>query len=503
MPPQPSPRSKRKVVRAPRRTAPATPQQQQQQKQKQQQQQRGEGDDHDDDEGEPAPPPPHPSVADTGNAKKAKAPSTTSGPGAAKKKGGDKDKDAESYRLKGNELYAKGRYSEAVAYYTKAVARDPLSAVYLGNRAAARMMLGMYGAALEDCQRSLRIDPEFTKARLRSGQALLKLGRTAEARAAALHVLTTDGSGGQGGGNAYGAAAVAEKRRGSSGGGGGGDDGYARQAGQLLKQADKLAAAEAEARSTLRRSETVVKMPNVGGGGRTQDGKGAASLDTAGGIGSSSSSSSSSGAAAGIGGGGRDCNSVGGAKRRPNRSDLLKGREAAREGVRRVEQAMLTASASPTLAALKARMLVAAGDYGDAIAYCGSALDRLAVACQTAAGGHSAGAAAPDDGLAAGAAGSPSSIAAASESRRMGAAGLCARAELLWLRGIALDRSGEGQAALRQLNAALKAATAVPALDDGTRRAAFLAADIRADTAALRRREDRRAAGNDEFRRER
>jgi tetratricopeptide (TPR) repeat protein len=41
------------------------------------------------------------------------------------------DVDAERHRQKGNEYYAKKRYVEAVACYTKAIARDPTSPVYV------------------------------------------------------------------------------------------------------------------------------------------------------------------------------------------------------------------------------------------------------------------------------------------------------------------------------------------------------------------------------------
>lgn len=58
----------------------------------------------------------------------------------------------------------------------------PLVSSFLGNRAAARMMLQQYEDALSDCLKAIALSPEFLKARIRAVKCCTQLGRLADAK---------------------------------------------------------------------------------------------------------------------------------------------------------------------------------------------------------------------------------------------------------------------------------------------------------------------------------
>lgn len=60
-------------------------------------------------------------------------------------------------------------YDSAIQKYTEAIAKDPLNAVYLSNRAAAWGGVGQHEKAVEDAQKALEVDPTFSKAFSRLG----------------------------------------------------------------------------------------------------------------------------------------------------------------------------------------------------------------------------------------------------------------------------------------------------------------------------------------------
>ena len=84
-----------------------------------------------------------------------------------------------------NEAYAQGRFADAVELFSKAMALDPTHegyvAVLLANRAAARMALGQFAQAVDDCDAALARLPTFVKARLRRARALARMGRLRDA----------------------------------------------------------------------------------------------------------------------------------------------------------------------------------------------------------------------------------------------------------------------------------------------------------------------------------
>lgn len=57
----------------------------------------------------------------------------------------------------------------------------PGDASYLGNRAAALMMVEDYQGALKDCLKAIQLDPTFIKAFIRASKCFAHLGRLDEA----------------------------------------------------------------------------------------------------------------------------------------------------------------------------------------------------------------------------------------------------------------------------------------------------------------------------------
>lgn len=83
---------------------------------------------------------------------------------------------ADQLKTHGNQKMVSGQYQEAVNYYTKAIEMDSSSAIYFANRAAAHTHLKEYKKAIADCESSLRIDSNYSKAYSRLGTALFYEG---------------------------------------------------------------------------------------------------------------------------------------------------------------------------------------------------------------------------------------------------------------------------------------------------------------------------------------
>lgn len=83
---------------------------------------------------------------------------------------------ADQLKTHGNQKMVSGQYQEAVNYYTKAIEIDGSSAIYYANRAAAQTHLKEYKKAIADCEASLRIDSNYSKAYSRLGTALFYEG---------------------------------------------------------------------------------------------------------------------------------------------------------------------------------------------------------------------------------------------------------------------------------------------------------------------------------------
>lgn len=83
---------------------------------------------------------------------------------------------AEEKKENGNHLYKFKNYKGALTMYDEAIKLCPDNASYYGNRSACYMMLGNYKKALEDAQKSVALDPAFTKGYIRIAKCCIALG---------------------------------------------------------------------------------------------------------------------------------------------------------------------------------------------------------------------------------------------------------------------------------------------------------------------------------------
>ena len=93
----------------------------------------------------------------------------------------------EPFKARGNERFKAGAFEEAAAAYGEALraagARGSRRwrAVVFSNRAMARLKLGAYAEAEEDCNEALKLDSRNVKAYLRRGAARAVSGNYLEA----------------------------------------------------------------------------------------------------------------------------------------------------------------------------------------------------------------------------------------------------------------------------------------------------------------------------------
>ena len=97
---------------------------------------------------------------------------------------------AEAAKARGNDLYKRGEYSNAVDYSSTAVRLQPTNATYRTNRAAPALMLERAEDALADCQTALESEPTNIKAHVRGAKARIMLGQLSEARRQLEHAAT-------------------------------------------------------------------------------------------------------------------------------------------------------------------------------------------------------------------------------------------------------------------------------------------------------------------------
>lgn len=76
---------------------------------------------------------------------------------------------AEEHRKKGNALFEKGDFPNAVKEYTEGLRRDPNAKAIYANRCAAYIKLMEFSYAQKDADKCLQLDPNFVKAYFRKG----------------------------------------------------------------------------------------------------------------------------------------------------------------------------------------------------------------------------------------------------------------------------------------------------------------------------------------------
>ncbi|CAH8387566.1 unnamed protein product [Eruca vesicaria subsp. sativa] len=101
-----------------------------------------------------------------------------SGGGAAAGNGGT----PEELKRLGNDMYRRGRFSEALSFYDRAISLSPENASYRSNRAAALTALKRLGEAVKECLEAVRLDPSYSRAHQRVASLYLRLGEAENAR---------------------------------------------------------------------------------------------------------------------------------------------------------------------------------------------------------------------------------------------------------------------------------------------------------------------------------
>ncbi|KAJ2017077.1 Serine/threonine-protein phosphatase 5, partial [Coemansia sp. S610] len=90
---------------------------------------------------------------------------------------------ATELKLEANAFYANKQYHEAIEKYTEAIAADPTVPAFYTNRAQCHVHTEGYGAARDDANAAIDLDPNFIKAYYRRATALSFMGKLKEARA--------------------------------------------------------------------------------------------------------------------------------------------------------------------------------------------------------------------------------------------------------------------------------------------------------------------------------
>lgn len=86
----------------------------------------------------------------------------------------------EELKNQANEFFKKGKYYQAMEYYTKAIEAEPLkkeTAQCFGNRSFAACRLEQYGQALIDSNQAIELDPNYVKAYYRRAAAYTALNK--------------------------------------------------------------------------------------------------------------------------------------------------------------------------------------------------------------------------------------------------------------------------------------------------------------------------------------
>ncbi|KAJ2159919.1 Palmitoyl-protein thioesterase 1 [Coemansia sp. RSA 552] len=89
----------------------------------------------------------------------------------------------EALKQEANALFREKQYHEAIEKYTAAISSDPTVPAFYTNRAQCHLRTEEYGAAKNDANAALALDPSFLKAYYRRAAAFLAMGMLKEARA--------------------------------------------------------------------------------------------------------------------------------------------------------------------------------------------------------------------------------------------------------------------------------------------------------------------------------
>eukprot|EP00040_Diaphanoeca_grandis_P032608 m.198119 g.198119 ORF g.198119 m.198119 type:complete len:602 (+) comp32680_c0_seq2:305-2110(+) len=93
---------------------------------------------------------------------------------------GDQDQSAEANAIalkdQANREFEARNFEAAIKLYSKAISVSPNLISPWSNRAAARLMLGLYDHCISDCDATIKMDPTFVKGYVRKSRALVQKG---------------------------------------------------------------------------------------------------------------------------------------------------------------------------------------------------------------------------------------------------------------------------------------------------------------------------------------
>ncbi|XP_050422554.1 stress-induced-phosphoprotein 1 [Adelges cooleyi] len=101
---------------------------------------------------------------------------------------------AEEAKEKGNDLFNKGQFAEAMKAYSEAIMRNPDEPKYYSNRAACYTKLAAFDLGLKDCEKCVELDPKFVKGWIRKGKILQGMKQSSRALTAYQKALEIDSS---------------------------------------------------------------------------------------------------------------------------------------------------------------------------------------------------------------------------------------------------------------------------------------------------------------------
>uniref|UniRef100_A0A1B6CJF4 Uncharacterized protein n=1 Tax=Clastoptera arizonana TaxID=38151 RepID=A0A1B6CJF4_9HEMI len=93
-----------------------------------------------------------------------------------------KKEEAQYEKLLGNRYVQDGKWDEAIAAYSRAIAADPNDAIFYANRALCYLKKNMWKDAESDCTRSIYIDKTYVKSYHRRAEARKQLEKFEEAK---------------------------------------------------------------------------------------------------------------------------------------------------------------------------------------------------------------------------------------------------------------------------------------------------------------------------------
>jgi import receptor subunit TOM70 len=82
---------------------------------------------------------------------------------------------AQALKDQGNKAFTNKNYSEAIAYYTKAIQLEQ-NPVFYSNRSTCYLELDQFDRAMSDARKTLELDSGFSKGYYKVGKVFKKLG---------------------------------------------------------------------------------------------------------------------------------------------------------------------------------------------------------------------------------------------------------------------------------------------------------------------------------------